>query len=59
MLHTKCRKVSSNADLCHPNVVLSESARHLEGFGLVDFAKMGLFKSYAVIYLPIDAAILL
>ena len=45
-----------SADLCHPNVVLPESARYLEGFWLVDFAKMALFKSYAVIYLAISAA---
>ena len=44
-------------DLCHPNVVLPEWAQYLEGFGLVNFAKMALFQSYAVIYLAIGAAI--
>ena len=51
------RSNCSSADLCHPNVALPESARYLEGFRLVDFAKMALFKSYAVIYLSIAAAI--
>ena len=51
------RSNCSSADLCHPNVVLPESAQYLEGFWLVDFAKMALFKSYAVIYLAIGAAI--
>ena len=52
------RSNCSSADLCHPNVVLPESARYLEGFWLVDFAKMALFKSYAVIYLAIGATII-
>ena len=51
------RSNCSSADLCHPNVVLPESARYLQDFSLVNFAKMALFKSYAVIYLSIDAAI--
>ena len=51
------RSNCSSADLCHPNVVLPESARYLEGFGLVEFAIMALLISYGVIYLPIDAAI--
>ena len=51
------RSNCSSADLCHPNVVLPESARYLQDFSLVNFAKMALFKSYSVIYLSIDTAI--
>ena len=51
------RSNCSSADLCHPNVVLLESAHYLEGFCHVDFTKMALFQSYSAIYLPIDATI--
>ena len=51
------RSNCSSADLCHLNMVLPESARYLEGFRFMDFAKMALFKSYTVIYHAIGATI--